>query len=134
MKMFSECSGECCVCSSGGFCLAGHGDDDFRPASKEKVIENLDEGEYPDYTEHMIRFLAVQHNYVYDIRRRGSKKVEIQKHEQPTEESFGGYTYSVVVKGNCVSCGKEIDGNNIFLCCECKERNEAWNRRTNNDT
>ncbi len=38
MKMFSECSGDCLICgSSGGGCLAGHGDDDFYLASEEKL-------------------------------------------------------------------------------------------------
>ena len=41
MKMFSDCSGECCVCACGGFCLAGIGDDDFSPASKEKNHREL---------------------------------------------------------------------------------------------
>lgn len=48
MKMFSDCSGECCVCG-GGWCMAGHGDDDFYPASKEEIIDRLRAGEYPAY-------------------------------------------------------------------------------------
>lgn len=28
MKMFSDCSGECCVCAVGNHCVAGHGDDE----------------------------------------------------------------------------------------------------------
>ena len=74
MKMFSDCSGECCVCSHGDFCLAGHGDDDFSPASKEKIIENLDEGRYPSYTEYMIKHLANRYGYIYDIKNIGKKK------------------------------------------------------------
>ena len=54
MKMFSDCSGECCVCVCGDFCLAGHGDDDYWPASDEKIIKRLDKGQYPDYREMMI--------------------------------------------------------------------------------
>ena len=46
MKMFSDCSGECCVCAFGNFCLAGHGDDDYRLASKEKIIDRLNRNEY----------------------------------------------------------------------------------------
>lgn len=30
----------------------------------------------------------------------------------------------VIVKGNCVVCGKPIDSDNIFLCKECERRNE----------
>ena len=33
MKMFSDCSGPCCLCvCHGGGCVAGHGDDEFYPA------------------------------------------------------------------------------------------------------
>lgn len=65
MKMFSDCSGECCICDCGGFCLAGHGDDDFCLASKEKIIENLDKGKYPTYTEYMKSALKQHYNYDY---------------------------------------------------------------------
>lgn len=42
MKMFSNCSGSCCICSmSTGGCLAGHGDDDFALASYEELIRRL---------------------------------------------------------------------------------------------
>lgn len=127
MKMFSECSGECCVCSCGGFCLAGHGDDDFSLASKEKIIENLDEGKYPNYTEYMIKCLANEYRYVYDIKNVGRKKKEKQlTNKQPIEESFGGYTWKVVVAGKCVSCGKHIDDyDNIFLCKDCQSKQNA---------
>lgn len=57
MKMFSDCSGECCVCACGGFCLAGHGDDDYWPASDAQIIERLNKGQYPDYHEMMIKEL-----------------------------------------------------------------------------
>lgn len=57
MKMFSDCSGECCICACGGFCLAGHGDDDFSPATKEQVIKRLNEGSYPRYRQTMINYL-----------------------------------------------------------------------------
>lgn len=57
MKMFSDCSGECCVCACGGFCLAGHGDDDFCPASTDQIITRLNNGNYPDYRDTMIKEL-----------------------------------------------------------------------------
>ena len=66
MKMFSDCSGECCVCSVAGGCLAGHGDDDFWPASKEQIIERLDKGRFKDYTEMMKEHLLHRFNYDYD--------------------------------------------------------------------
>ena len=73
MKLFSDCSGECCVCSSGGFCLAGHGDDDFSPASKEKIIERLDKAEYPRDKDYMIQYLA-KLGYHYDVSNYGKKR------------------------------------------------------------
>lgn len=65
MKFFSDCSGECCVCGCGGGCLAGHGDDDFYLASKEKIIENLDKGRYLSYTDYMIKTLKNVYEYEY---------------------------------------------------------------------
>lgn len=41
MKMFSDCSGPCCLCIWSEGCLAGHGDDDFYPATNEQLIEKL---------------------------------------------------------------------------------------------
>ena len=54
MKLFSACSGECCVCVCGNGCLAGHGDDDFYPATNEQIIQRLEKGEYPRYRDEMI--------------------------------------------------------------------------------
>ena len=48
MKWFTDCSGECCVCACGGGCLAGHGDDDFSPATNEQILERLKNGNYPN--------------------------------------------------------------------------------------
>ena len=65
MKMFSVCSGECCVCAYSGCCYAGHGDDDFYLASKEKIIKNLDNGEFSSYTDYMIKTLRDVYGYEY---------------------------------------------------------------------
>lgn len=65
MKMFSDCSGECCVCGCGDMCLAGHGDDDFFPASKEKIIDRLKKGEYPHYRKYMIDYLKENYEINY---------------------------------------------------------------------
>ena len=65
MKMFSDCIGKCCVCAYDEFCLAGHGDDDFCLASKEKIIENLDKEKYPSHTDHMIKVLKNEYRYDY---------------------------------------------------------------------
>lgn len=66
MKMFSDCSGKCCLCACGEGCLAGHGDDDFCPASKEQIIERLDKGQYKSYTQIMKDHLKYQFGYDYD--------------------------------------------------------------------
>ena len=66
MKMFSDCSGKCCICACGDFCLAGHGDDDFSPASKEQIIKRLKDGQYKSYTQTMKNYLQVYHGYIYE--------------------------------------------------------------------
>ena len=65
MNMFSDCSGECCVCACGNFCLAGHGDDDYSPASKDEVIKRLDNNRYPSYRSSMIQYLKNEFGYEY---------------------------------------------------------------------
>ena len=66
MKMFSDCSGECCVCVCGdGGCLAVHGDDDFYLASKEAIVSRLDNGKYKSYTDVMIGTLKSRYGYDY---------------------------------------------------------------------
>lgn len=40
MKFFSDCSG-CLVCAYHGRCIAGHGDDFFKMASKEELIDRV---------------------------------------------------------------------------------------------
>lgn len=65
MMLFSECSGNCCVCACGSFCLAGHGDDDYSPAQKEQVIERLNKNKYPLYRDEMIKYLIDKFGYEY---------------------------------------------------------------------
>lgn len=83
MKIGSDCSGECCVCACGDFCLAGHGDDDFSPASKEKIISNLKEGKYSQHREYMINYL--RNNFGYEYKDRSGYSAEtlqlIEEHE-----------------------------------------------------
>lgn len=64
--MFTNCSGECCVCKCGDGCLAGNGDDYFDWASEEQVICRLDVGHYPDYTQMMKQYLLNVFQYDYD--------------------------------------------------------------------
>lgn len=70
MKMFSDCSGECCVCFIRKGCLAGHGDDYFCVASKDEIIRRLDENEYLYYREFMVEFLKNHYNYDYENERK----------------------------------------------------------------
>lgn len=65
MKMFSDCSGECCVCACSGGCLAGHGDDDFTPASEEEIVRRLEAGEYSSYRGYMITYLVENYGLYY---------------------------------------------------------------------
>ena len=74
MKFFSDCSGECCVCACSGHCLAGHGDDDFVPAAKEKIIKKLDSGNYTHSEGYMIRFLEEYYSYKYSAKKKKKKK------------------------------------------------------------
>ena len=70
MKLFSSCIGNCCICAVGdGFCLAGIGDNDFIPSSKEEVIDRLKNSDnYRDdyYRGKMIEFLKSEYNYDYN--------------------------------------------------------------------
>jgi hypothetical protein len=65
MKMFTDCSGPCCICACGDYCLAGHGDDDFCLASKKQITERLDNGAYSSYRETMINTLKYVYEYNY---------------------------------------------------------------------
>lgn len=57
---------ECYSCALAGGCLAGHDDDDYTPATKEQVIERLDNNEYSRYRDRMINYLKYNFNYDYE--------------------------------------------------------------------
>ena len=98
MKMFSDCSGECALCACGGFCLAGHGDDDYYPARPEQIIERLNKAQYPNYKDLMIQYLK-QYGITYNKDDYGKdKEYEKPKKESPTHESFAGYSYNLQKK------------------------------------
>ncbi len=65
MKFFSDCRGKCCVCACGDFCLAGYGDDDYRLASKQQIIDRLNKGDYKNYTDYMINTLKFTYAFEY---------------------------------------------------------------------
>ena len=94
MKMFSACSGECCICACGDFCIAGHGDDYFCFASVEQVIDRLDSGRYISYVDYMIDFLK-KSGCEYDLKNLGTKKEKKKKIKKNNFEVFGGYTYEM---------------------------------------
>ena len=65
MKLMSDCS-KCCICGAGGGCLAGIGDDDYFPATKEQVIERLDNNKYYLHRDEMIQYLKERFDYDYE--------------------------------------------------------------------
>lgn len=66
MKLMPDCS-NCCICSAGGgCCLAGIGDDDYSPATKEQVIERLDNNKYYLDRDEMIQYLKERFDYDYE--------------------------------------------------------------------
>lgn len=75
MMLGSACLGECCLCACGRGCIAGLGDDYFSPASKEQIINRLDKGEYPDYTDIMKKYLKECFGYNYDNNEREDKNM-----------------------------------------------------------
>lgn len=63
--MFTNCSGPCGCCDCAGFCLAGHGDDDYSPASASTIIERLNKNQYPSDRKQMIEFLSNRYKIDY---------------------------------------------------------------------
>lgn len=91
MKVFSNCSGECCVCAFDNVCVAGHGDDDFVPASKEQIIQKLDNGYFPNDREYMIDYLKEKYNVDYKPKEESEgKKMTDRFHQDvfPTTEEL----------------------------------------------
>lgn len=82
MKLIPDCHDMCCVCAAGMYCLAGNGDNDFAPASKEKIIENLDYGHYQSDAGRMVRYLKEEFNYEYQMENWNTKKEDSKKPEE----------------------------------------------------
>lgn len=106
MKLFSNCSGSCGTCSCAGGCLAGHGDDDYSPASKDQVIERLDKNLYQNDRREMIGYLKGKFDYDYE-------KQEIPKYIKVTD---------LIVSAEEVNTGKRIVG----YVCACKHCQTAF--------
>ena len=64
MKLMSDCS-NCCICSAGGGCLAGIGDNDYSPATKEQAIERVANHKYYLHRDEMIQYLKERFDYDY---------------------------------------------------------------------
>lgn len=119
MKLFSDCSGECCLCGVGRGCVAGHGDDDFYPATKEQIIERLDKGQYPSYRQMMIDHLKCAFNYDYHGYIDTDNCVKIDPKEE-INKRFGN---------------PFLDGfqQNDGLCCHDKSKEDNMKLFTEND-
>lgn len=59
---------DCAICALSGGCLAGMRDDDFIIASKEQLIERLDNHEYERHRKRMKETLIKEYLYDYDKR------------------------------------------------------------------
>ena len=60
---------DCAICALAGGCLAGMRDNDFVVASKEQLIERLDNNEYERHRKKMKETLIREYLYDYDNRR-----------------------------------------------------------------
>jgi hypothetical protein len=104
MKMFSECLGKCCICASEGGCLAGHGDNDFSPATNEQIIKRLDKGEFLNDRDRMIKDLETR-GIVYNVREKfykigysDAKADTVRDIEIKFAMHFGTYTGGDTIK------------------------------------
>lgn len=57
---------DCDICALAGGCLASMRDDDFILASKEQIIERLDNHQYESKRKHMKETLIREYLYDYD--------------------------------------------------------------------
>lgn len=112
MKMFSDCSGKCCVCACGNGCLAGHGDDGFIPAKKDQIIENLNKNKYQNDREYMIKYLKEYFNYDY-----------VEKDETLKQYHASGMT---LIDGSWQSCGWTIEAHSFVEAAQIAENDETF--------
>ncbi len=57
MKIAQDCVDKCCICRNSVNCLAGNGDDDFMPATKEQIEERLKDDRYSAYQDKLRNFI-----------------------------------------------------------------------------
>ena len=124
MKLFSDCSGECCLCGVGKGCLAGHGDDDFYPATKEQIIERLDKGRFPSYRQMMIDHLKRAFNYDYHGYIDTDNCVKIDPKEE-INKRFGNpyknFLHGGIVNEFCCENRSKEDNMKKYTITECRE-------------
>lgn len=77
---------QCEICKLAGGCLAGHDDDDYIPATKEQVIERLDNNEYNLRRDQMISYLKHQFNYDYNSKK-NTEKIKTHKSEKEVSDN-----------------------------------------------
>ena len=123
MNMFSNCSGSCCICACTGYCLAGHGDDDFVLADKTTLVKRLIEQKYKDSKDFQQKIIdALKNNYnctendIYDLIR---ELLEI-KHNSLIRE-FNGFQIDM----NTVSCNIGVKILTMYLTED--QKNELLN-------
>ena len=104
MKMFTDCSGECCICACGDACLTGHGDD-FRLASKDQLIKRLDNDYYSSHKETMLNTLKYVYDYKYQDKNE-EKKYTLSV-ELSTKEQIDSDTLWEVIKDAFLSYTKQ---------------------------
>lgn len=63
--MFSDCSGECCICHNADYCVAGHGDDEYESADMNQVLERLRDGKFPSYRACMVKHLYTRYGHIW---------------------------------------------------------------------
>lgn len=78
MKLFPDCSGECCICQNGDFCLTGNGEDDYEPATMNQVLERLREGKYASYRVCMVRYLYDKFGFAWAAEDLGTANAVIE--------------------------------------------------------
>lgn len=132
MKISSDCSGECCVCACAGGCLAGHGDDYYRLASKEKIIDNLNEGRYPYGNDREIMIETLKKEYGYDYNTTDildEPEVDVVEMNDIMIVSMydGGYIYSMAVNGRLITDDDDSDADDPYeiwkaFCCYVDKR------------
>lgn len=86
---FPICGSKCPICAVADmYCLAGNGDDDYSPATKEQVIKRLDEGSFNSKRDMMTKYLKREFNYDYDNPRKEANMSNYIMSKKPEELAY----------------------------------------------